>query len=39
MQKKQKKKTVLVRIPKNFSKDDGQLLIPEIVVHTVHKFK
>lgn len=35
--KKQKQKTVLVRSQTNFSKDDVQLLIPEIVVHTVHE--
>lgn len=34
---KTKQKTVLVRSQTNFSKDDVQLLIPEIVVHTVHE--
>lgn len=37
--KKKKQETVLVRSPTNFSEDDVQLLIPEIVVHTVHEYK
>lgn len=38
--KKQKKQeTVLVRSPTNFSENNVQLLIPEIVVHTVHEYK
>ena len=36
---KKKQETVLVRSPTNFSEDDVQLLIPEIVVHTVHEYK
>lgn len=37
--KTKKQETVLVRSPTNFSEDDVQLLIPEIVVHTVHEYK
>lgn len=39
MKRKKKQETVLVRSPTNFSEDDVQLLIPEIVVHTVHEYK
>ena len=38
-EEKKKQETVLVRSPTNFSEDDVQLLIPEIVVHTVHEYK
>lgn len=37
--KKKKTENVLVRSPTNFSEDNVQLLIPEIVVHTVHEYK
>lgn len=37
--KTNKQETVLVRSPTNFSEDDVQLLIPAIVVHTVHEYK